>query len=44
MMKGVMIKAKLLLPARMTTSNTKPEIGIETENYKELDSYASNGL
>lgn len=44
MMKGVMIKAKLLLPVGTTNSNAKPKISIETEKYKELDSYTSNGL
>lgn len=44
MMKGATFRPKLRLLTRMPALEAKPEIDTETENYKQLDSYASYGL
>lgn len=43
-MKVVMFGPKLRLPMGLPILKAKPEIDTETENYKELDSYASYDL
>lgn len=44
MMKGVVVGQKIRLPTEMPILNAKSESDIEIGKYKELNSYASNGL